>query len=107
MHAGSFSSTGYAGAKKGGIQGPKACTLETLVSTLAALHFTTKGKVGEDGKFELIFCSPEPVVSVETPKAEEPRAGREELAPIFQREVHFVEPKRRHHSHRKSKGLLF
>jgi len=46
-----------------GIRGPSGCTLETLVATLAKLQFVTKGKVGEDGKFELIFCSPEPVVS--------------------------------------------
>jgi len=57
--------------KGGGIQGPSGCTLETLVATLANLQFTTKGKVGEDGKFELIFCSPEPVVSEVKPQPTE------------------------------------
>jgi len=62
MHAESFATAPQKGSAKTGIQGPKGCTLESLVSTLATLQFTTKGKVGEDGKFEIVFCSPEPVV---------------------------------------------
>jgi len=77
------------------IAGVGGCTLETLVSTLASLQYTTKGKVGEDGKFELIFCSPEPVVSEVKPL---PYDNAE------QRHVRYVEDTpRRHHRHRDSK----
>jgi len=38
-------------------------SIESIVSTLAHLQFTTKGRIDENGKFELIFCSPEPVVA--------------------------------------------
>jgi len=36
--------------------------LESLVKTLASLQFTTKGKIDADGKVEIMFCSPEPIV---------------------------------------------
>jgi len=38
-------------------------SIESIVSTLAHLQFTTKGRIDENGKFELIFCSPEPTVA--------------------------------------------
>jgi len=44
--------------------------LESLVRTLASLQFTTKGKIDSDGKVEIIFCSPEPIVIEEKPKPE-------------------------------------
>jgi len=94
-----------------GIRGPSGCSLETLVATLATLHFTTKGKVGEDGKFELIFCSPEPVVSeVKTPvetvhkdqalREPDQQIPRDAYAP----RVRFIEstPHRKRHKHRSS-----
>jgi hypothetical protein len=92
MHPGSFAKAHFSGGKaNSGIQGPSGCTLETLVSTLAELHFTTKGKVGEDGKFELIFCSPEPVVAEVKPKT------------VVQTTVR---PSHKHR-HKRSRGLLF
>jgi hypothetical protein len=101
MHAGSFGPATNGGGTSG-IQGPRGCTLESLVSTLATLQFTTKGKVGEDGKFELIFCSPETVV-------QEVRTTPEE--PIKADRVRFVEPSRRRHhgdhGRRRPKGLLW
>jgi hypothetical protein len=44
--------------------------LESLVRTLASLQFTTKGKVDADGKVEIVFCSPVPIVTEEKPKPE-------------------------------------
>jgi hypothetical protein len=41
--------------------------LESLVKTLASLQFTTKGKIDADGKVEIMFCSPEPIVLEEKP----------------------------------------
>jgi len=76
MHSNTFDGTRpLSGKGTSGIKSPKVGTLESLVSTLAGLHFTTKGKIDEDGKFELVFCSPEPVVTAVTP-AEPPPVVR-------------------------------
>jgi len=64
------------------IKGPSGCTLETLVATLANLQFTTKGKVGEDGKFEIVFCSPEPIVSEVKPRTPSPVRQKVEQVPV-------------------------
>lgn len=97
MHSRSFNGNGdtntfgMTGSNK--IKGPKGGTLESLVTTLASLQFTTKGKIDADGKFELVFCSPEPIVVEEKPKPE----------------VRFIEPilpperKSSGHKHRRSK----
>lgn len=107
MHSRAFAESGggrNAPSSNAGIRGPSGCTLETLVSTLATLQFTTKGKVGEDGKFELIFCSPEPVVSEEKPA---PRARdlspEREAKPVTKRVEYADYPHERRHRHRRSK----
>jgi len=116
-HAGAFAQT--PGGKANGLQVTKGCTVETLVSTLADLQFTVKGKVGEDGKFELMFCSPDPVVTQEVTRSEPPapivEVGTEvPPKPVMEREVRFIEaPRRREHSRershrrRKNRGLLW
>jgi hypothetical protein len=50
---------------------PKVDALESLVAKLASLQFIVKGKIDADGKTELIFCSPEPVVTTVTNPIEE------------------------------------
>jgi hypothetical protein len=51
-------------------KGIQSCDLESIVRTLASLQFTTKGKIDADGKVELVFCSPDPIVTTENPKPE-------------------------------------
>jgi len=91
MHSSAFDGPSSKGDGTSGIKSPKVGSLESMVSTLAKLHFTTKGKINEDGKFELVFCSPEPVTSVEIPKIEP--------QPV----VRFEEPRARHERRRRPK----
>jgi hypothetical protein len=79
------------------VEGVQVANLESLVRTLASLQFTTKGKIDADGKVEIVFCSPEPIVM------------EEKVAPT----VRFVKPDhpqestpRRKHRHRERR-LLF
>lgn len=97
MHQKSFAENSQAASFgiNASIKGVRGCTIETLVSTLASLQYTTKGRIGEDGKFELIFCSPEPVVSEAPPPTPEPVT--------IQKQVRYVEEEpRRHHRHKVS-----
>jgi len=71
MHSKSFHN-GSTGGKPGDtsqfqMKGIKGADLESLVKTLASLQFTTKGKIDSDGKVEIVFCSPEPIVMEEKP----------------------------------------
>jgi hypothetical protein len=76
MHNGYFArSTPRSGGGANIIQGPKGGTLEDLVAKLATLQYTVKGKVGEDGKFEIVFCSPEPIVTQVPTTVEKPGKG--------------------------------
>jgi hypothetical protein len=66
--------------RSAGVQGDKNAigktSIESIVSTLAHLQFTTKGRIDENGKFELIFCSPEPVVTEVRPVLPPPEPYR-------------------------------
>jgi len=98
MHSKFFKSADDKSADKK-VEETKVVDLESLVRTLASLQFTTKGKIDADGKVEIVFCSPEPIVMEEKPVPE----------------VRFVEPNkpskeraRRHsHRHKERKRLLF
>lgn len=70
MHSDSFKKTSFGGKMNDGIKGPRVESLETLVAKLAELHFTVKGKIDAEGKVEMMFCSPEPIVTQEPPKRE-------------------------------------
>jgi len=67
-HSEKFSNTPYGGGKTT-FQKTKGHSVESIVTTLASLQFTMKGKLDEDGKLELVFCSPEPVVTQDTTPA--------------------------------------
>jgi hypothetical protein len=97
MHSKTFKPAGDKPANKNSVEGVQVANLESLVRTLASLQFTTKGKIDADGKVEIVFCSPEPIVM------------EEKVAPT----VRFVKPDlpqestpRRKHRHRERR-LLF
>jgi hypothetical protein len=104
MHSDSFKKAPIGGKFGSGIKGPRVESLESLVAKLAELHFTVKGKIDEDGKVEMMFCSPEPIVQEEPPK----RGPAVEFAP--QPAVRYIEAPHRHrdkHDSRKGRKLLF
>jgi len=114
MHSAKFAEAPQAASfgSNAGIKGPSGCTLETLVSTLATLQFVTKGKVDADGKFELVFCSPEPVVSevktstTPTPKSVLRQALEETPVPVTKQDRYVEVPRERHHRHKRSRRPL-
>jgi hypothetical protein len=71
--------------------------LESLVSTLAHLQFTMKGKLDSDGNMEFIFCSPDPVLTQVSP-SEVPRISDVPSLPPEERRVSFQETKPKHSS---------
>lgn len=110
MHSERFSGIPPCGESRfNAVRGPTGRNLVSLVQMLARLHFTTKGRIGEDGKFELIFCSPEPVVVQDAPKVTEPVAKVVQLAEQPKPEIRYIEAKRPHegHSHRRRHRTLF
>jgi len=73
MHSNSFNkepSDQTEGLGQNKIKNVTGAHLESLVKTLASLQFTVKGKIDVDGNAEIVFCSPEPIVVEERPKAE-------------------------------------
>jgi hypothetical protein len=102
VHSDSFNHASFGGVKNIGIKGPKVESLESLVTRLAELHFVVKGKISEDGKVEMMFCSPEPIVTQEVPLQRDPAPECSFPKP----QVQFVEApralaaKREHRRHR-------
>jgi len=70
MHSKSFNNMDDKSIENKKIKGLTGGDLESLVKTLASLQFTTKGKIDADGKVEIVFCSPEPIVMEEKPVPE-------------------------------------
>jgi len=111
MHSGAFrnSSTGSSENSTGTVS-PELKHLAALVKVLAELQFITKGKVDSNGKVELMFCSPEPIVTQEVkPHIEEPVTPQPRVSVVPEPEIRYIELPREHTKrvHRKKRTNSF
>jgi hypothetical protein len=100
MHQNSFRKSG----DKPEVQSNKGTfdvNLESLVKTLASLQFTTKGKIDADGKVEIMFCSPEPIV------LEEKSIPEAKLVEFGYPKEHYSRHKHSHRHKKRPKGLTW
>lgn len=102
IHSGKFAASSFGGGRANRLESKtiKSSQLESLVTRLAELHFTVKGKVDDEGKVELMFCSPEPVV-VQEPAMAQIAAPSVSFAPEAKPEIRYI--KERHHRHDRSR----
>lgn len=92
MHSDSFRKAPLGGQMNNRVKGPKVDSLESLVAKLAELHFIVKGKIDSENNVELMFCSPEPIVTQEVP----PNRAPQEVCFAPQPEVRYIEAPRKH-----------
>jgi len=92
MHSDSFRKTPFGGQMNSQVKGPKVDSLESLVAKLAELHFIVKGKVDSESNVELMFCSPEPIVTQEVPQRQEPKEVQHAVHP----EIRYIEAPKKH-----------
>jgi hypothetical protein len=111
LHSASFKANASTGSTvKTESTTPKIEHLAFLVKTLADLQFITKGKVDSDGKVELMFCSPEPVVTQVASSVTEPAKNRVRFEEVETKnpEIRYIErPPSRSHAHRKKRTSFF
>jgi hypothetical protein len=92
MHSDSFRKSPVGGQMNNRVKGPKVDSLESLVAKLAELQFIVKGKIDSENNVELMFCSPEPIVTQEVP----PNRVPQEVCFAPRPEVRYIEAPRKH-----------